>query len=52
MNPYKFTRLHRIEQRLANWFDDLTAACMSNEWFVLSVIVFSLVGTWVIWKGW
>jgi hypothetical protein len=51
-NPYKFTRRHRVEQRFRNWLDDLTAACMTNELFVLAVIAFSLAGTWVIWKGW
>lgn len=41
-----FTYLHRIEQRFINWLDDLTAACMNNEWFIGAVIVFSLAGTW------
>jgi hypothetical protein len=47
-----FTRLHRIEQRFINWLDALTAACMNSDLFILAVIVFSLAGTWVFWKGW
>jgi hypothetical protein len=52
MKLYPYTRRARLAQRLTNWLNALTAACLNNEWFVFAVIVFSLVGTWVIWKGW